>query len=149
MIDAPVSCVAAANCETLEQVLRHLVQNALDASEADSGIEIRASAIGFEAVIEVIDFGCGMSAEFMRTGLFKPFVSTKPGGFGIGAFESRELVQAMRGRLEVESREGLGSRFIVRLPLARKDGVANHFAALDLQTSGNRPMPAPTHRKVA
>ena len=149
MIDAPVSCGAVANCETLEQVLRHLVQNALDASEADSGIEIRASAIGFEAVIEVIDFGCGMSAEFMRAGLFKPFVSTKPGGFGIGAFESRELVQAMRGRLEVESREGLGSRFVVRLPLARKDGVANHFAALDPQTGGDRPMPAPTHRKVA
>ena len=48
----------------------------------------------------------------------KPFVSTKSGGFGIGAFEARELVKAMRGRLEVESREGLGSRFIVRIPAA-------------------------------
>jgi putative PEP-CTERM system histidine kinase len=148
-IDAPASSVATANSETLEQVLRHLVQNALDASEPNSAIEIRASAIGFEAVIEVIDFGCGMSAEFMRTGLFKPFVSTKPGGFGIGAFESRELVQAMRGRLEAESRLGLGSRFVVRLPLTRKDGIASNFGAPDPQTDGDRPMPTPIHRKVA
>ena len=54
----------------------------------------------------------------MRAGLFKPFVSTKPGGFGIGAYEARELVRAMHGRLDVESREGLGSRFTMRLPLA-------------------------------
>jgi signal transduction histidine kinase len=97
----------------------------------------------------VIDYGCGMSAEFMRTGLFKPFVSTKPGGFGIGAFESRELVQAMRGRLEAESRQGLGSRFVVRLPLACKDDIASNFGALDPQTDGDRPMSAPIHRKVA
>jgi hypothetical protein len=47
--------------------------------------------------------------------------SSRPsrGGFGIGAFEARELVKAMRGRLEVESREGLGSRFTVRLRSGR------------------------------
>ena len=74
--------------------------------------------------IEVIDTGCGMSADFVRSRLFKPFVSTKAGGFGIGAMEARELVSAMHGRLEVESREGLGSRFTVRLPLAAgADGI--------------------------
>ena len=104
-------------------------------------MQLRVAEVGFEAVIEVIDFGCGMSTEFMRTGLFKPFVSTKPGGFGIGAFESRELVQAMRGRLEVESREGLGSRFVVRLPLIRID---------ELSTNSTRAEAAlQTHRKVA
>lgn len=59
-----------------------------------------------------------MSAEFVRTRLFKPFESTKPGGFGIGAYEAAELVKAMRGQLEVESREGLGTRFAVRLSIA-------------------------------
>ena len=137
----PEACIAAANPETLEQVLRHLVQNALDASAPDRPVQLRVAEVGFEAVIEVIDFGCGMSTEFMRTGLFKPFVSTKPGGFGIGAFESRELVQAMRGRLEVESREGLGSRFVVRLPLIRID---------ELSTNSTRAEAAlQTHRKVA
>ena len=59
-----------------------------------------------------------MSAEFVRTRLFKPFSSTKEGGFGVGAFEARTLVGAMGGRLEVESREGAGSRFSVVLPIA-------------------------------
>jgi signal transduction histidine kinase len=59
-----------------------------------------------------------MNPEFVRSRLFKPFHSSKPGGFGIGAFEAREMVRAMGGRLEVESHEGLGSRFAVRLPLA-------------------------------
>jgi signal transduction histidine kinase len=68
--------------------------------------------------IEVIDSGRGMSPEFVRNRLFKPFDSSKPNGFGIGAYEARELVRAMGGRLEVESREGLGSRFVIHLPLA-------------------------------
>ena len=58
-----------------------------------------------------------MSPNFLRSGLFKPFVSSKAGGFGIGAFEARELVRAMGGRLDVESREGLGTRFTISLPL--------------------------------
>ena len=57
-----------------------------------------------------------MSPEFIRNGLFKPFVSSKNGGFGIGAFEARELIRSMGGRLDVESREGLGTRFSIHLP---------------------------------
>jgi len=64
-----------------------------------------------------------MSAEFVRTRLFKPFHSSKPGGFGIGAFEARETIRAMGGWLDVETREGLGTRFLVRLPLASAAGL--------------------------
>jgi putative PEP-CTERM system histidine kinase len=106
-----------ANREALEQSLLHLVQNAIDASPADVPVFVQATVEGLAARIEVIDSGCGMSPEFIRTSLFKPFVSSKPSGFGIGACEARELVRAMGGRLDVESREGLGSRFIVLIPL--------------------------------
>ena len=85
-------------------------------------LDVRASGAARRS-IEVIDRGAGMSPEFVRTRLFKPFVSTKPGGFGIGAFEARELIRAMGGRLEVESREGLGTRFRIRLPLAGAAGL--------------------------
>ena len=74
---------------------------------------------GSHMAIDVIDQGCGMTAAFIREKLFKPFVSSKPGGFGIGAFEARQLAQAMGGTLEVTSREGEGSRFRVTLPAAR------------------------------
>ena len=95
-----------ADAESLEQVLVHLVQNGIDASPDGRPVFMALTADGLNARFEVVDSGSGMSPEFVRNKLFKPFVSTKQGGFGIGAFEARELVQAMHGRLEVESREG-------------------------------------------
>ncbi|MDG2002937.1 MAG: PEP-CTERM system histidine kinase PrsK, partial [Novosphingobium sp.] len=111
------------NSHSLEQVLVHLVQNAVDASESGEPVFLGLTIDGLNGRFEVVDSGSGMSPEFVRTRLFKPFDSTKNGGFGIGAFEARELVRAMRGRLEVESREGLGSRFVVRIPLAAASGL--------------------------
>lgn len=107
-----------ANREAVEQALIHLVQNAVDASGPDLPVFLSQTSSTVHASIEVVDSGPGMSPEFIRTRLFKPFVSSKQGGFGIGAFEARELVRSAHGRLDVESREGLGTRFIVRLPLA-------------------------------
>ena len=66
--------------------------------------------------IEVADCGAGMSVTFVRDHLFRPFVSTKHGGFGIGAFEARQVVQAMGGTLDVASREGEGTKFTIGLP---------------------------------
>jgi len=57
-----------------------------------------------------------MSAAFVRAELFKPFRSTKPGGFGIGAYEAREIARGLGGRLDVASREGEGTVFTVTLP---------------------------------
>jgi signal transduction histidine kinase len=111
-------CKVLANDEALEQALVHLVQNAVDASDGDLPVYLDISSDGVRGRIDVIDSGSGMSPEFIRDGLFKPFVSSKNSGFGIGAFEARELVLAMGGRLDVESREGLGTRFVIHLPLA-------------------------------
>jgi len=111
------SCAVLADPEALDQALVHLVHNAIEASEDGTGVFLDFAADETHALIEVIDSGAGMSPEFIRTRLFKPFNSSKPGGFGIGAFEARELVRAMGGRLDVESREGLGTRFRLRLPL--------------------------------
>lgn len=106
-----------ADAEGLEQALIHLVQNAIDASEPNTPIHIMVSVDTLYGQIDIVDGGCGMSPEFVRTGLYKPFVSSKKGGFGIGAFEAREMIKAMGGRLQVESREGVGTRFSVRLPV--------------------------------
>lgn len=107
-----------ADAESLEQALIHLVQNAIDATEDGSPVFLSVSSDGLNGQIEVIDSGSGMDPKFVRNGLFKPFVSSKAGGFGIGAFESREMIKGMGGRLMVESREGVGTRFSVSLPIA-------------------------------
>lgn len=125
-------CTIMANRETLEQVLAHLVQNAIDASPPGQTVRVELRSEALHGCIDVIDAGTGMSAEFVRNNLFKPFVSTKAGGFGIGAFEARELVHAMRGRLDVESREGLGSRFSVRLPLAAAAALSPPYSQQDV-----------------
>jgi signal transduction histidine kinase len=96
----------------------HLLQNAVEASEPGSPIAIEVGSEGLRGTIAVVDSGRGMSAQFVRNGLFRPFVSTKENGFGIGVCEARDHARAMGGRLDVESREGLGSRFTISLPLA-------------------------------
>lgn len=125
------NCLVIANRESLEQVLVHLVQNAIDASPDGTPVFLALTSDGLHARFEVVDSGTGMSPDFVRSRLFKPFVSSKAGGFGIGAFEARELVRAMKGRLEVESREGLGSRFLIRLPLEAASGFLDQFSNPD------------------
>lgn len=128
MVTESEPCEVTADREALDQALVHLVQNGIDASDPEAPVFLRVRKEGLQGVIEIIDSGCGMSPEFVRTRLFKPFVSSKAGGFGIGAFEARELICAMRGSLNVESREGLGTRFLVCLPLA---GVAALIQKID------------------
>ena len=123
VVDLGGEGVAMVHREALEQALVHLVQNAIDASPDGTPVLLQVGRQGTEVHLEIADSGCGMSAEFVRSHLFKPFHSSKPGGFGIGAFEAREMIRAMGGRLDVESREGLGTRFLVRLPLAEAAGV--------------------------
>ncbi|WP_108790992.1 XrtA/PEP-CTERM system histidine kinase PrsK [Erythrobacter sp. Alg231-14] len=106
-----------ADHEGLEQALIHLVQNAVDASKQGGQVFMSVASDGLSGQIDVVDSGEGMSPEFVRNSLFKPFISSKQGGFGIGAFEAREMIKAMGGRVNVESREGVGTRFSVTLPV--------------------------------
>jgi putative PEP-CTERM system histidine kinase len=117
-LSGDLTLAALADPSRLEQALAHLVQNAIDASPVGAPVRLRCFEQGGCAAIEVADRGVGMSADFIRTRLYQPFASTKDSGFGVGAFEARSLVAAMGGRIEVESREGEGTRFTVFLPRA-------------------------------
>ena len=112
------SCEVRADREGLEQALVHLVQNAAEASPAGAPVCLSVRGDETGAVIEIVDVGEGMDPAFLRDKLFEPFVTSKPDGFGIGAFEARELVRAMGGRLTVQSRIGIGTRFTIDLPRA-------------------------------
>lgn len=111
----PLAIVEPALLETL---LGHLIQNAFEASAEDAPVTLSVSSDTGSARIDVIDQGCGMSPAFVREKLFRPFVSSKPGGFGLGAFEAQKLAAEMGGRIEVESSEGRGTRFTVVLRAA-------------------------------
>jgi putative PEP-CTERM system histidine kinase len=100
----------------LEQLFVHLLQNAIDASLPDARIDVVARLVGGDVQVMIADHGCGMSAAFVRGELFKPFRSTKPDGFGIGAYEAREIARSLDGRLDVVSREAEGTVFTITLP---------------------------------
>jgi putative PEP-CTERM system histidine kinase len=108
--------------DRLERVIGHLVQNALESGDpalvAQPEVRVRVYRQGDSAVIEVADDGVGMSADFIRDRLFKPFNSTKQAGMGIGTYESQQYVQSIGGRIDVDSQPGKGTTFRVALRLA-------------------------------
>jgi len=114
-VDAAEGMLAWAHEDLLERVVAHLVQNAFDASGPDPQVAVRVRSAGEGVQIEVSDHGKGMTPEFIRDRLFKPFQTTKDTGMGIGAFESQQYIQQVGGRIEVDSTPGEGT--CVRLHL--------------------------------
>lgn len=97
--------------------LSHLVQNAVDASAGQKAVQIIVSTKSRAAQIEIIDQGPGMDKEFIDEKLFKPFVTTKKDGFGIGVYQIRKQIRDMGGELVVISSPSKGTTMQVRLPL--------------------------------
>ena len=103
--------------ERLERIVGHMVQNAFDATSATGRVWLRLDRQHGQALIEVGDTGHGMTPEFVRDRLFKPFQSTKKAGMGIGAYESFQYVQELGGKITVESQIDQGTTITMLLPL--------------------------------
>jgi len=110
-------CVVRIDPERLRSALTHLAQNAIEASRPGDPVVISTRRRGAQLVIDIIDRGQGMDDEFIRDELFLPFHSTKSGGYGIGAFQTRELIRMSGGDLEVISERGTGTTMRILLPL--------------------------------
>jgi len=111
-----------ADREQLANVFGHLIQNAREATHKHGRVTVRLLREGERAVVEIEDDGTGMSREFIKGRLFKPFESTKGlTGMGIGAYESRELVRRLGGDIHVNSQQGVGSCFRIVLPCLRPE----------------------------
>jgi putative PEP-CTERM system histidine kinase len=104
--------------EEIKKVILNLVMNALDAV-GESGTVIIETAIENKAVcLKVRDNGCGISEDFLKNHLFKPFRTTKEKGLGIGLYQCRQIIDAHSGTLQAESVSGEGTVFTVCLPIA-------------------------------
>jgi putative PEP-CTERM system histidine kinase len=123
---ADAGLTVRADWERLERVVGHLIQNAIEATARDGRVELGLARRGESVLIRITDNGEGMSEDFIRERLFKPFESTKSAGMGIGAFESQEYIEELGGTLEVTSEQGRGSTFTIILPLLKQERQDAH-----------------------
>ena len=127
IVDAGLTVLA--DRERLERVLGHLIQNAIEATPRNGAVKVGLCRQDESVLISIADTGEGMSEEFIRERLFKPFESTKSAGMGIGVFESREYISELGGKLEVVSAPGAGTTFTVILPLHQHQAQSLDIAA--------------------
>jgi putative PEP-CTERM system histidine kinase len=115
----PPQLEVVADRERLTDVIQHVIRNAQEATPQDGSVRIALSSGDGQAVVEVSDTGAGMTPEFVRDGLFRPFHSTKGAkGMGVGAYQAREYLRSLGGDVEVRSQPGRGTDFRLILPIA-------------------------------
>lgn len=123
----PGPTVAEVDADQVKQVLLNLMLNAVQAMQSQPAERPRKLTLRLarsaepgrppEARIEVEDTGPGIDSR-RHESIFRPYLTDKPGGTGLGLALSRRIAEAHGGRLEVDSAPGRGSRFTLRLPLA-------------------------------
>jgi len=107
-----------ADLDRLIMTFTHVIKNAQEATKSTGFVDVTLRRDQNNAIITVEDNGSGMDEEFIRTRLFKPFVTTKSGkGMGIGVYQTKEFIASLGGDLTVTSTLGEGSTFTISLPI--------------------------------
>jgi putative PEP-CTERM system histidine kinase len=119
-----VECFVKADPTKLINILTNLVQNAQDASQqTNCWVRLVLTTRQDYAVIKIIDNGTGMTPSFISDRLFKPFDTTKGNaGMGIGAYEAKDYILKIGGKLDVESQPNHGTTFTIQLPITKPNG---------------------------
>jgi putative PEP-CTERM system histidine kinase len=107
--------------EEIVRVLHNVILNAIEASPEDGVVQVNTRSEVRNVVITISDRGHGMSAEFIEKGLFQPFQTTKRDGLGIGLFQSRKIIEAHGGMIEIQSVAGKGTVVRIILPIEDSD----------------------------
>ncbi len=132
--------LAMASGNQIQQVLLNLLINARQAMPNGGHLLIRLSHDQDSQTVDltVRDSGCGIAADKLRK-IFDPFFSTKDGpdstgkgGTGLGLSMCREIIEAHRGRIRVESTVGKGTAFTLKIPVAVSTAAISAVAAMEI-----------------
>lgn len=106
----------------LQSLFTNLVLNATEAIEPGQNGRIAVATGQHDnwVSVSISDNGCGMSDEFVKNSLFRPFHTTKKKGIGIGMFQAKMIVEAHQGVIQVKSAPGEGTTFRVLLPAQKR-----------------------------
>ncbi|HPI93707.1 MAG TPA: PEP-CTERM system histidine kinase PrsK [Deltaproteobacteria bacterium] len=105
--------------DLLDRILENIIVNATEAVEKQGKITVSAYMEGGAPCFSVSDNGSGMTDEFMREKLFKPFHTTKKKGTGLGLWQVKNMADQLGSRVEVSRNPGRGMTFSVWLPPER------------------------------
>jgi signal transduction histidine kinase len=100
----------------------------MDATDPSGRVWLSLDRFGGQARVQVGDTGRGMTQDFIRDRLFKPFQTTKQAGMGIGAYESFQYVQELGGSIEVTSELNKGTMVTILLPLFENQNASDLHA---------------------
>jgi len=149
----------------LAQAFANILVNAARAipegASLDNEIRVEVRAQEGTVIAEVADTGVGMSQE-VRSRIFEPFFTTREigEGSGLGLSVTHAIITAMRGRIEVDSAPGAGSRFRITLPASREAARIPHPAPIVEEpavapvvlppsvATPSRPAPPPTAKEI-
>lgn len=137
---SPEPCHVRFDASQLDQVLVNLGVNARDAMPRGGTLELSLRCLDDVAELRVRDTGVGMAPELIEH-IFEPFFTTKETGkgTGLGLATVYGIVQQNGGRIEVQSKPGEGSTFVVRMPRARvEDGAAGARTKAGAETGTGR-----------
>ncbi|SER76447.1 PAS domain-containing protein [Salipaludibacillus aurantiacus] len=113
--DLRIRCIS----NQIKQVFMNFIKNAIEAMD-NGKITVCLKKEKTFAVVEIIDEGCGIP-ESMLSRVGEPFFTTKEKGTGLGLMVSYQIIEDHDGDIEVESTEGVGTKFTIRLPLYLED----------------------------
>ncbi len=110
-----------ADADKLRQVFSNIIDNAIDAMESTSGerrleLAIQNNGAGMAAV-RIRDNGCGIADDKIAR-IFNPFYTSKANGTGLGLGVAKKVIDAHRGTIEVQSKVGNGTEFVLAIPLS-------------------------------
>jgi signal transduction histidine kinase len=116
-----------ANKEQIRQVLNNIINNAVEAMEEGGLLSIGTRVIQTSgkkkyAEIVVSDTGCGIKEEDLNK-IFEPFFTKKTRGTGLGLAIVNHLVEGYKGKIEIESTEGKGTRCRLLLPVEKDENL--------------------------
>lgn len=104
--------------DRFSNVICHIVDNAIQASEPKDRVLIKVEVDYDRVVIAVQDNGKGMTEQFIKEKLFKPFETTKGNaGMGIGAYDAKVFTEALGGEVKVTSTVNKGTDFVLYIPI--------------------------------